>query len=182
VRRAFWIFLLVLLAGLGIQWAWSRLQSGSSALPALVRANQAKTLLFHVGTEPRTLDPQINQGIPESKILNCLFEGLVIDDPRDNAKQLPGVTEGWEQNQDLSAWTFHLRRNARWSNGDPVTAADFVFAFQRELTPELAAPFSDWYTRTYLLDPSVKNWYATILDSHPVKFLDLEAPETGMAR
>jgi oligopeptide transport system substrate-binding protein len=144
VRRAFWILLLVLMVGISVPWSWSRLQGGSSALPALVRANQAKTLLFHVGTEPRTLDPQINQGIPEGKILSCLFEGLVIDDPRDNAKQLPGVAESWEHNQDLSAWTFHLRRNVRWSNGDPLTAEDFAFAFQRELTPELAAPFCDF--------------------------------------
>jgi oligopeptide transport system substrate-binding protein len=144
VRLALRILLLVVLiaAGIGLGWTW--FSHRSSALPAVVRADQAKTLLFHAGSEPRTLDPQLNQGVPEGKILICLFEGLVVNDPSDNIKQLPGAAESWEHNDDLSFWTFHLRKNGRWSNGDPVTAQDFVFSYQRELTPEVAAPFSDF--------------------------------------
>ena len=136
------LFIVLIAAGIGLGWTW--FSRRPSALPALIRADQAKTLLFHAGSEPRTLDPQLNQGIPEGKILVCLFEGLVIDDPNDNTKQLPAAAESWEHNDDLSLWTFHLRKNGRWSNGDPVTAQDFVFSYQRELTPEVAAPFSDF--------------------------------------
>jgi oligopeptide transport system substrate-binding protein len=144
VRPVLRILLLIILIGafIGLGWIW--FSHRSSDLPALVRADQSKILLFHAGSEPRTLDPQLNQGIPEGKILTCLFEGLVVDDPSDNTKQLPGAAESWEHNDDLTVWTFHLRKNGRWSNGDPLSAQDFVFSFQRELTPEVAAPFSDF--------------------------------------
>ena len=144
MRSAVRVLLLIIsiAAGTGLGWAW--FSHRSSALSPLVRADQAKTLLFHAGSEPRTLDPQMNQGIPEGKILACLFEGLVVDDPSDNTKQLPAAAESWEHNDDLSLWTFHLRKNAHWSNGDPLTAQDFVFSYQRELTPEVAAPFADF--------------------------------------
>jgi oligopeptide transport system substrate-binding protein len=144
VRSILRILLFILLIGACSALAWTWLSRRSSALPALIRADRSKTLLFHAGSEPRTLDPQLNQGVPEGKILACLFEGLVIDDPSDNTKQLPGAAESWEHNSDLTLWTFHLRKNGRWSNGDPVTAQDFVFSFKRELTPEVAAPFSDF--------------------------------------
>jgi oligopeptide transport system substrate-binding protein len=144
VRSAVRVLLLIIpiAAGIGLGWAW--FSHRSSALSPLVRADQAKTLLLHAGSEPRTLDPQMNQGIPEGKILACLFEGLVVDDPSDNTKQLPAAAESWEHNDELSLWTFHLRKNAHWSNGDPLTAQDFVFSYQRELTPEVAAPFADF--------------------------------------
>jgi oligopeptide transport system substrate-binding protein len=110
----------------------------------LAHADAQKILLLHVGTEPSALDPQQVRGIPESKILSCLFEGLVIPDPTDSTKQLPGVADSWEHNEDSSIWTFHLRTNARWSNGDPVTATDFAFSLQRILRPELGALFADY--------------------------------------
>jgi Bacterial extracellular solute-binding proteins, family 5 Middle len=73
-----------------------------------------------------------------------LFEGLVIPDPTDSTKQLPGVADSWEHNEESSIWTFHLRTNARWSNGDPVTATDFAFSLQRIFRPELGALFADY--------------------------------------
>jgi oligopeptide transport system substrate-binding protein len=110
----------------------------------LIEANRHKILLLNVGSEPRTLDPHLLQGVPERKIVNALFEGLVSEDPDDSARQLPGAAESWEHNADASHWTFHLRSNAKWSNGDPVTADDFVFSFRRVLTPSLGAPFVDY--------------------------------------
>lgn len=110
----------------------------------MAHANAQKVLLLHVGTEPSSLDPHQNRGIPESRILNCIFEGLVVPDPSDSAKQLPGVAERWEHNEDSSVWTFHLRTDARWSNGDPLTANDFAFSIQRILTPQLGAFFADY--------------------------------------
>jgi oligopeptide transport system substrate-binding protein len=116
----------------------------SSLTSTLAHADAQKVLLLHVGTEPSSLDPQQVRGIPESKILSCLFEGLVVPDPIDVSKQRPGVADHWDHNEDLSVWTFYLRPNAKWSNGDPVTPNDFAFSYQRLLTPELGAFFADY--------------------------------------
>jgi oligopeptide transport system substrate-binding protein len=98
--------------------------------PTLVAANRYKTLLTTVGSEPGSLDPQVARGIPERQILEALFEGLVIPDPRDSSRQLPGVAQSWEHNDDYSAWTFHLRPDAKWSNSDPVNSRRFPFLSQ----------------------------------------------------
>jgi oligopeptide transport system substrate-binding protein len=71
-------------------------------------------------------------------VLSALFEGLVAEDPRD-LHPVPGVAESWDISPDGLEYTFHLRANARWSNGDPVTAPDFVASFRRLLTPSLGA-------------------------------------------
>ncbi|MGA8655755.1 MAG: peptide ABC transporter substrate-binding protein [Chthoniobacterales bacterium] len=106
-------------------------------------ANRHKVLLLTVGSEPRTLDPQLAQGVTEHHIIMALIVGLVEDDPNDQSKEIPGLAERWEHNDDFSVWTFHIRENAKWSNGDPVTAQDFVFSYKRILTASLGAPYSD---------------------------------------
>ncbi len=140
--KAWLVTVAFILAIVGAGW-WLATRA-SSLTPTLAHADAKKVLLLHVGTEPSALDPQQVRGIPESKILSCLFEGLVIPDPRDSTKQFPGVADSWEHNEDSSVWTFHLRADARWSNGDPLTASDFAFSFQRILTPELGAFFADY--------------------------------------
>ena len=111
--------------------------------PALEEANRRKILLLCEGTEPRTLDPQTAQGVPEHHIIMALTEGLMEDDPNDQSKELPGLADRWEHNEDYSVWKFHLRDNARWSNGDLVTAQDFIFSYKRILTATLGAPYID---------------------------------------
>jgi oligopeptide transport system substrate-binding protein len=111
--------------------------------PALEEANRHKILLICEGTEPRTLDPQTAQGVPEHHIIMGLMEGLMENDPNDQSKQLPGLADRWEHNEDYSVWKFHLRENARWSNGDLVTAQDFVFSYKRILTAPLGAAYID---------------------------------------
>lgn len=113
--------------------------------PTLIEANRHKILLLTVGTEPGSLDPQVARGIPERQIMEALFEGLVIPDPKDSSKQIPGVAQSWEHNEDYSAWTFHLRPEAKWSNGDSLTADDFLFSIKRALTASLGAPFADLF-------------------------------------
>ena len=73
------------------------------------------------GTEPQDLDPHIVTGVPESKVLMALLEGLVIRNP-DGPEPLPGVAKDWDISTDGKTYTFHLRDNALWSNGDYVTA------------------------------------------------------------
>ncbi len=111
--------------------------------PGLEEANRRKILLLCEGTEPRTLDPQTAQGVPEHHIIMGLMEGLMEYDPNDQSKELPGLADRWEHNEDYSVWKFHLRDNAKWSNGDLVTAQDFVFSYKRILTPTLGAPYID---------------------------------------
>jgi oligopeptide transport system substrate-binding protein len=135
------LFVLLPIGCLGI-WFATHHSPGTSL--TLLEANRQKILLMQVGSDPSTLDPHLAQGIPERKIITGLLEGLVSDDPKDNTHQLPGVAESWEHNDDFSVWTFHLRNNARWSNGDPVTAHDFVFSLHRALSPKFGAPFSEF--------------------------------------
>ncbi|MBV9492224.1 MAG: peptide ABC transporter substrate-binding protein, partial [Verrucomicrobia bacterium] len=109
----------------------------------LEEANRAKVLLTTVGSEPRTLDPQASQGVTEHHIILALMEGLVACDEHDQAKCVPGMAADWTHNEDYSSWTFHLGEDRRWSNGDPVTAQDFVFSYRRMLTPSFGAPYAD---------------------------------------
>ncbi|MBN2452564.1 MAG: peptide ABC transporter substrate-binding protein [Lentisphaeria bacterium] len=78
----------------------------------------------------------------------ALFEGLVAEDPRD-LTPVPGVASHWEVSADGRCYTFHLRADARWSNGDPVTAGDFAYSYRRMLSPGLAAEYA------YMLFPLV---------------------------
>lgn len=106
------------------------------------RATREKILLLGNGAEPKALDPHLVSSVGDSNILRSLFEGLVINHPTNDAIHEPGVAERWEPNADFSEWRFFLRNNAKWSNGDPVTAEDFVYSFHRALSPELASPYS----------------------------------------
>jgi ABC-type oligopeptide transport system substrate-binding subunit len=90
------------------------------------------------GSEPESLDPAISDGQPEARIYMALYEGLVEYDPKTTAP-IPGLAERWEVNKDSSELTFHLRHNGRFSNGDGITARDFVYTIQRGLTPKLGS-------------------------------------------
>jgi len=98
----------------------------------------ARTQTLHVGnqSEPPDLDPHTNNSSVVSSIIGALFEGLLRLDP-DGTTVRPGVAERWEISPDGLTYTLHLRADARWSNGDPVTADDFLAAFRRFLEPKL---------------------------------------------
>ena len=88
------------------------------------------------GAEPQSLDPHVMSGSPEVNIARSLFEGLVTQNPW-SLEIEPGVAERWELSDDRRGITFFLNPRAKWSNGDPVTAQDFVWSLQRALTPAL---------------------------------------------
>jgi oligopeptide transport system substrate-binding protein len=94
--------------------------------------------ILHLGNrdEPADLDPHTNNGATTAYILSSLFEGLVTF-ANDGKTILPGVAERWEVSPDGLTYTFHLRADARWSNGEPVTAQDFRDSFLRLLDPAL---------------------------------------------
>lgn len=98
-------------------------------------------LLRGNGAEPSDLDPQLVTGVPEHMILMGLFECLTGQDPKD-LHPVPAVAERWEVSADLLTYTFFLRKNAKWSNGDAVTARDFYQSYRRILEPTLAAQYA----------------------------------------
>jgi oligopeptide transport system substrate-binding protein len=92
------------------------------------------------GAEPQTLDPHRAEGVPESNILRDLYEGLVGEAP--DGSLVPGAAESWTVSEDGLVYTFRIRADARWSNGDPVTAADFEFGLQRSVDPATLSRYS----------------------------------------
>jgi len=97
-------------------------------------------LVFINGAEPETLDPAIITGQPEGRIVNALFEGLCAYDA--TGKACPGVASSWEISPDGKTYIFHLRADARWSDGHPLTARDFVDSWRRALTPATGAQYN----------------------------------------
>jgi oligopeptide transport system substrate-binding protein len=99
---------------------------------------KGQVLRYISGPEPESLDPQVSTGQPEARIYLALYEGLTEYDPV-TGQAIPAIAERWESNGDNTEFTFYLRHNARWSNGDPITANDFVYSLRRGLAPGLAA-------------------------------------------
>ena len=100
--------------------------------------------IFHFGngSEPQGIDPHIVTGVPEHHILISLCEGLTIPNAYDD-DNLPGAAESWSISDDGKTYIFKLRKNGRWSNGDPVTADDFVWSWKRILTASLGSQYPD---------------------------------------
>ena len=90
--------------------------------------------------EPETLDVHKSSGVPEANIQRDLFEGLVAEAA--DGSVIPGVAESWTLSEDGKTYTFRLRKDARWSNGDPVTAHDFVFALRRGVDPAVGSSYA----------------------------------------
>ena len=111
---------------------------------AVTSGNREQVLHRGIGSEVGDLDPQLAATIAEGDIASALFEGLVVEDPVD-LHPVPGVAESWEISPDQLTYRFHLRANAKWSNGEPVTAQDFVASWKRILTPSLGASNADLF-------------------------------------
>jgi oligopeptide transport system substrate-binding protein len=122
------------------------LAGGSAAYAANVPAGVAlaakQELVRNNGSEPETLDPALASGVPANNVIREMFEGLTAVD--NNGKVVPGVAESWKQT-DPTTWVFKLRKNAKWSNGDPVTAEDFVYGMRRFVDPATASKYASTY-------------------------------------
>ena len=90
--------------------------------------NRAQILHRGIGNEVTELDPHLVTGVAEGNVLRALFEGLVTEHPED-LRPVPGVAERWDISPDALVYTFHLRADAQWSNGDPVTAGGVTVTF-----------------------------------------------------
>ena len=97
------------------------------------------------GSEPQGIDPHIVTGVPEHHILISLCEGLTIPNPNPKGSDgyIPGTAESWSISDDGKEYIFKLNKNAKWSNGDPVTADDFVWSWKRILTASLGSQYPD---------------------------------------
>ncbi|MGK3141881.1 peptide ABC transporter substrate-binding protein [Pantoea sp. C2G6] len=110
-------------------------------LPAGAQLAEQQQIVRHIKDEPASLDPLKAVGLPEIQVIRDLFEGLTNQDAQ--GKIVPGVAQSWSSS-DNKTWIFTLRNNARWSNGEPVTAKDFVYSWQRLVNPENSSPFA-WF-------------------------------------
>ncbi|MEZ5980290.1 MAG: peptide ABC transporter substrate-binding protein [Planctomycetota bacterium] len=143
--------------------------------------------VFNNGTEVATLDPAVVTGVPEGRVLRAVFEGLTIKDP-ETLEPLPAMAESWEISEDGLVYTFHIRRGAKWTNGDDFTAHDFTYSWERFLNPLTGAEYAYqlWYVKgakayTTTVDASgapalsFDTVAITALDDHTLR-VELEAP------
>ncbi|WP_371361973.1 Oligopeptide-binding protein OppA [Sporomusa rhizae] len=138
-----------------------------------------KSLRFSIGAEPETLDPRKSTGVPESTAQAQLYEGLAALDSKETP--IPATAERWEISPDGLNYKFYIRQNAKWSNGDPVTAHDFEYAWKEVLRPEFASKYA--LQLYYLKNGEAYNKGKATADQVGVKALDdktlevtLEAP------
>lgn len=113
----------------------------SADVPAGAKLAPKQELVRHIKDEPASLDPMKAVGLPEIQVIRDLFEGLV--NQNEKGELVPGVATKWQSN-DNRTWTFTLRDDARWSDGSPVTAQDFVYSWQRLVDPKNTSPFA-WF-------------------------------------
>ncbi|WP_085901446.1 peptide ABC transporter substrate-binding protein [Kiloniella majae] len=116
------------------------LLAGTTALVAPTLASAEMVFNRGNGSEPGSLDPQISEGVPSSHILRDVFEGLTAENT--DGSLIPGQAESWTISDDGTQFTFKIRDDAVWSNGDPVTAHDFVYAWQRAVAPATGSEYS----------------------------------------
>jgi oligopeptide transport system substrate-binding protein len=132
-------FLVAILATLVLAAGCAKKETAATSATGTA-APARKILRYGNGAEPQDIDPHIVTGVPEHRLIITFSEGLVSEDPQMNV--IPGVAEKWEISPDGLVYTFHFRADAKWSNGDPVTAQDFVQSYQRALTPALGCEYS----------------------------------------
>lgn len=122
--------------------AWLALCSATTSLaapPAGTQLHPTQHFTRGNGSEPESLDPAIAETVPANQIMRDVFEGLTANDT--TGKVVPGLAESWKQTNPTT-WVFKLRQNAKFSNGAPITADDFVYGFRRFVDPKTASPYA----------------------------------------
>ncbi len=127
-----------------------------------------QTFTYRVLDEHSSVDPQVVEDVSGAEIVRDLFEGLMNQDEDGNL--VPGVATGFTANDTKDVYTFTLRDDAKWSNGDPVTAGDFVYAWKRAVDPELSSPYA-WFMELM----SIENAAAIIAGEKSVDDLGVKA-------
>lgn len=144
------------------------------SLPAQAEKLAAEQVLHKGnGAEPQTLDPHKAEGVPSASIMRDLYEGLTSEAP--NGDIIPGAAERWDISEDGRTYTFYLRKAARWSNGDPVVAADFVAGLRRSADPATLSHYSQILS-------SIQNAEAVTAGDMPPEALGVEAVDDRTLR
>ncbi|QIR07768.1 peptide ABC transporter substrate-binding protein [Salinivibrio costicola] len=139
-------------------------------VPEGVELAEQQTLIWGVSGEVPTLDPTKSSDTASNKIISDLFEGLMVREPDGNV--IPGLAKAWDMSEDGLTYIFHLR-DAKWSDGTPITADDVVFTFQRVVKPVTGAPYA-WYLGT----ANIKNAKAITDGKETVDKLGVKAIDT----
>lgn len=142
----------------------------AAEVPAGTQLAEKQELTWNISSNPATLDPQKMEGDVEGYYARQLFETLVTSDAKGHI--IPGAATSWEHSPDFKTWTFHLRPEAKWSNGDPVVAGDFVYAWQRLADPKTAASYA-----SFLEFVKLKNADQVTAGKLPVTDLGIEAKD-----
>lgn len=140
----------------------------AAVVPAGTQLAEDQTFTYRVLDEHSSVDPQVVEDVSGSEIVRDLFEGLYNQDADGNL--VPGVALSHTSNDDKTVFTFKLRPDAKWSNGEPVTAGDFVYAWQRLVDPELASPYQ-WFGEIM----SIENVAEIIAGEKPITDLGVTA-------
>lgn len=142
-------------------------EPGGETTGAVVNENGEKTLRVYMTTEPPSLDPQKSNAMAGATVLYHITDGLM----RNNCGTVdPAVATDYELSEDGLTYTFHLREDALWSDGEPVTAADYVYGFRRLMDPATASPMS-------YIGELLKNGKAVAAGEVPVEELGVSAPD-----
>ena len=155
--------IVALIAGLGATWYFTTRETPPppAALQELRRGN---------GTEPDSIDPQLARMEAAMTILRDCYEGLIS--MAADGSIIPGAGESWSVSDDGRIYTFRLRKSARWSNGDPLVAEDFAFAFRRLVDPKTASQYA------LMLEPVV-NATEIVAGRKPPDMLGVSAPDAS---
>jgi len=149
----------------------------AAEVPAGVKLAETQELVRANGYEPATLDPNLAESNVEFYIFNDLFEGLLRVGKK--GEVIPALAEKWEQQGNV--WTFHLRPQAKWSNGDPVTAGDFVYSWRRLTDPKTASPYGSYLASAYVLNAAEINAGSKPPSELGVKALDAHTLQVTLA-
>lgn len=134
-----------------------------------------QVIRYNIGVEPETLDPAKTTGLPEGTIQTALFEGLVRYDAQNKIQ--PALADSWTVSQDKLTYTFKLK-DTKWSNGDPVTAEDFKFAWLRALDPKTASDYA--YQLYYIKGAEAYNTESGKKEDVAIKVVDPKTLEVSL--
>ncbi len=140
------------------------------------KAPAEKVLRYNHGQEPETIDPIQNTSTDGGTIASAVFEGLTALDPDD--KPIPGVAASWDISPDKLTYTFHLRKDAKWSDGKLVTAKDFAYSWQRALDPKTKAEYA--YQLFYIKNGEEFNSGTAKAEDLGIKVLDANTLEVTL--
>ena len=153
-------------------------QAGDTKEPPKEEVKVEQYLKLNARTEPPSLDPGTATDTTSFEILRVTMEGLVRLDENSEVKQGSGMAESWEVSEDGLVYTFHLKNDVKWSNGDPVTAEDFEYAWKRVLNPDTGADYA--YQLYYLKNGAAYNSGEANADDVGVKALDATTLEVTL--